>query len=284
MTASKVNMLNTNSKIRFSIVIPFRPKAESIDWERESRLLSQTITSVLRQTYSAFKVFVLYTDEPSELIEHEKIAYVEFPGGHQSYDAIPIKEELFRKFKSEKMVVRRWDKARKLTYGCKLAKEEGYHYIMALDADDLLSKHFFSNLSSDSNNGKSPGWYMHKGYIYKPGTSYLMLVPKLMRFLNGSTHVLRADLIHIPDFTSTNWLDYSLFTDHGWIKDRLKKYMDIDLEPIMKPMLIYVVHGSNISKVDKKEYGFSFKNIVKRILRGRILTNSRKEEFSINSK
>ncbi len=89
MTTSIGNMFNTTSNnIKFSIIIPFRPKAESIDWERESRLLSQTITSVLRQTFSAFKVFVLYTDQPSELIEHEKIAYVEFPGGHQSYEAI----------------------------------------------------------------------------------------------------------------------------------------------------------------------------------------------------
>jgi hypothetical protein len=267
--------------IKFSIIIPFRPKSESVDWERESKLLQQTIRSVLQQTYRQFKVFVLYNDLPSDLIEHEQVSFVQLPYGHQSFEEIPIREELRIKFKSEKMVVRRWDKARKLSYGSKLAREEGCHYIMALDADDLLSKHFFASLIAESNNGQCPGWYMHKGFIYKPGTGYLMLVPKLMRFLNGSTHVLRADLVTIPDFTSTNWLDYSLFTDHGWIKDRLKKYLNVDLLPITQPMLVYVVHGSNISKVNAKEYGLSFKNIIKRILRGRILTKKRKEEFNI---
>ena len=268
--------------LKFAVIIPFRPKAESIDWVRESSLLRKTITSVLRQTYPALEIFVLYTDRPSDTIEHEQISYVELPFGHQSYEEIPIKEELRIKFKSEKMVVRRWDKARKLTYGCKLAKEKGFHYVMALDADDLLSKYFFAKLAADSDQGRCPGWFMHKGYIYKPGTSYLMLVPTLMRFLNGSTHVLRSDLIPIPEFSSTNWLDYSLFTDHGWIKDRIKKYLNIDLLPITEPMLVYVVHGSNISKVNAKEYGLSFKNIVKRILRGRFLTKRRKEEFGID--
>lgn len=283
MTASIVNMLNTNREIKFSIIIPFRPKAESIDWENESRLLSQTITSVLRQTYSAFKVFVLYTDRPSELIEHEKIAYVEFPFGHQSYDAIPIREELFLKFKSEKMVVRRWDKARKLTYGCKLAKEEGYQYIMALDADDLLSKCLFSLLAAESENGKCPGWYMEKGYVYKPPSYYLIRVPKQMRFLNGSTHILRSDLITIPDFSSTNWQDYNLFTDHGWVKERLKKYLGIELMPIKKAMLVYIVHGSNISKIDTKEYSLTIKSIIKRIVRFVLLTKRLKTEFGIIS-
>ncbi|QNA45011.1 hypothetical protein [Lacibacter sediminis] len=236
----------------------------------------------MKQDYVHFKVFVLYTDFPCDFIEHPQVTYVEFPFGHQSYDEIPIREELRIKFKSEKMVVRRWDKARKLTYGSKLAKEEGFNYLMALDADDLLSRYFFARLAANSDKGECPGWYMHKGYIYKPGTNYLMLVPKLMRFLNGSTHVLRADLVPIPDFQSTDWLDYSLFTDHGWIKDRLKTYLNIDLQPIMQPMLVYVVHGSNISKVNAKEYGLSFKNIIKRFLRGRLLTRKRKEEFGIH--
>ena len=72
--------------LKFAIVIPFRPKAESLDWSRESSLLRQTITSVLRQTYRKFKVFVLFTDAPSNLIEHEQISYVQIPYDHQSYD------------------------------------------------------------------------------------------------------------------------------------------------------------------------------------------------------
>jgi hypothetical protein len=265
----------------FAIVIPFRPKSESVYWEKESELLSQTIKSALLQTYLQIKVFVVYTDKPMELIIDNRLEYIHFPFGYQSFNEIPVHAALLEKFKTEKMVVRRWDKARKLTWGCKVAKEQGFDYIMALDADDLISKNLFAELAAVSENGKVPGWYMHQGYLYKPGTRFFMLVPKLMRFLNGSTHVLRSDLVTIPEFTSTNWLDYSLFTDHGWVKARLKEYNNVDLLPINKPVLVYVVHGSNISKVYQKEFGKTLKNFIKLLLRGRILTKAKREEFNI---
>lgn len=269
------------SNLKFAVVIPFRPKTESSNWEQESRLLDQTVQSVLAQTYQHIKVFVVCTDVPFYQVADERVCYEHLPFPYQPFAAIPIHQELLQKFKSEKMVVRRWDKARKITWGCKLAKEEGFDYIMSLDADDLLSKHFFARLAAASEEGKCPGWYMHSGYLYKRGTKYLMLVPKLMRFLNGSTHVLRSDLIRIPDFDSVSWYDYSLFTDHGWIKERFKKYLQIDLQRIDEPMLVYVVHESNISKVHEKEYARTLKNFVKRILRGRLLTAARKAEFHI---
>lgn len=267
--------------VKFAIIIPFRPKTESVNWENESALLQKTIRSVLQQTYKGIEVFVVFNDEPSQQIIDDRVHYIQFPYGHESYDKISIKDELFQKFKSEKMVVRRWDKARKLTYGCKLAKEQNFHYMMALDADDLLSKHLFSKLAAASDEGECPGWYMEKGYVYKPPTRYLIRVPKQMRFLNGSTHILRSDIIKVPDFNSTDWQDFNLFTDHGWIKDRLKNYLSLELKPVEDAMLVYVVHQSNISKIDAKEYGFGVKTIIKRIIRFVPLTRRLREEFNI---
>ncbi len=269
-------------KTRFAIIVPFRPQSQSVYWERENELLKRTVSSVLRQTYSYVKVFVVYTDEPAHLFTDERIEYVPFPFGYQSFEEIPAKEDLMQRFKSEKMVIRRWDKARKICWGSIKAKEQGFDYIMVLDADDLISKYLFEHLASESLNNSVPGWYMHKGYLYKPGTSFFMLVPKLMRFLNGSTHILRSDLVTIPDFNSIDWLDYNLFTDHGWLKARLKEYNNVDLLPIKKPLLVYVAHGSNISKVYQKEFSKTFKNFVKLILRGRFLSKSKKDEFNIS--
>lgn len=266
---------------RFAVIIPFRPKNESVYWEKENELLNHTVSTVLRQTYEDVKVFVVYTDDPLQKVDDKSIEYVPFPFGYQSFDEIPAKENLLQRFKAEKMVVRRWDKARKICWGSKCAKEQGYDYIMVLDADDLISKFLFEKLASQSEGNSVPGWYMHKGYLYKPGTRFFMLVPKLMRFLNGSTHILRSDLVTIPDFNSMDWLDYNLFTDHGWLKARLKEYSNVDLLPIKDPLLVYVAHGSNISKVYKKEFGKTLKNLVKLILRGRYLTKSKKEEFNI---
>ncbi len=269
--------------IKFAIIIPFRPKVESNDWARESDLLQQTIQSVLRQTYDAVKVFVVYTDLPAHVITDQRVEYVLFPYGYQAFDSIENREVLMEKFKrSTKMVVRRWDKARKLTYGSKLAKEAGFDYIMALDADDLLSSRLFPFLSNDATSNDRKGWYMEKGYLYKTHTNYLVKVPKLMRFLNGSSHVLHASLVTIPDFSSIVWEDYNLFTDHGWIKGRMEHDFGVQLTEIPFPGLVYVVHGSNISQVQKKEFSFSIKGIVKRILRGVILTDTLREEFNIN--
>lgn len=269
---------------QFAIIIPFRPKAESTDWTNECDLLQQTILSVTQQTYTGFKVFVVYTDLPEKLVTDERVEYVLFPYGYQSYEDIETREELFLKFKkSTKMVVRRWDKARKLTYGSKLAKEAGCDYIMALDADDRLSNRFLAYLKKDTEQNERKGWYMETGYLHRQQTNYLMRVPKGMRFLNGSTHVLHADLIKIPDFSSTDWQDYNLFTDHGWVKQRVEDQQGAILHRIPFEALVYIVHNSNISKVYKKEYGLSFKNIVKKIVRGVWLSNKLRKEFGIRA-
>lgn len=268
--------------IKFAVIIPFRPKAESNDWQRESSLLVQTIQSVLRQTYDALKIFVVYTDLPAQTVSDERVEYVLFPYGYKAFDEIENRELLMEKFKrSEKMVVRRWDKARKLTYGSKLAKDAGYTYTMALDADDLLSRHLFTKLATTSANGECPGWYIKRGYVYKSSTRYFIRVPNSMHFLNGSTHIIRTNLLKIPDFNSIDWDDFNFFTDHGWIKDRLKKYMHIDLEPVDAAMVVYLVHQSNISKVKAKEYGFNLKSIIKRMIRFVPLTKRLRDEFSI---
>ena len=267
--------------LRFGFIIPFRPKSESNDWDEDNALLERTVSSVLRQTYPHLQVYVLYTDAPNKQLTDERLTYTAFPYGHQSWDELQNRNDLLLQFKSETKAIRRWDKARKLCYGSKLAKEESCDYIMALDSDDLLSKHFLSYLVAKSQNKTCAGWYMEKGYLYKQGAGFLVRVPHYMFGLNGSTHVVRADLVEIPDFSSLHWIDYSLFTDHGWVKERIGKYYNEMLEPVSRMMLVYVVHRSNMSKVDQKEYGFHLKAIVKRIFRSVALTKKLREEFNL---
>jgi hypothetical protein len=268
---------------QFAFIIPFRPKAESADWQGDKILLNRTIESVLRQTYTNLRIYVLYTDAPDVQINDPRLAYVEFPFGYQSWDDLRNAEDLFSKFKSKQKAVRRWDKARKLCYGSMLAKDAGCNYIMALDSDDLLSKHFLAYLFSSANGNGCRGWYLDKGYLYKEGAGFLISVPRYMCGLNGSTHVLHRDLVEIPDFNSLDWDDYNLFTDHGWVRGRMKKYYDAELVPVPNAMLVYVVHSSNMSQVYQKEFGYNIKAIAKRILRGVKLTKSLREEFNISS-
>lgn len=97
--------------------------------------------------------------------------------------------------------------------------------------------------------------------------------------LNGSTHMLSADLVTIPSFNSLDWQDYNLFTDHSWLRERIRISYGYRLEPVPKPMHVYVVHDSNMSIIAQKEYSFTLKSIVKRLLRSVFITQKLRKEF-----
>lgn len=268
--------------ICFAVIIPFRPKAESVDWVNENQLLNRTVASVLRQNYPHVTVYVVYTDTPTQQIAHERVCYLPFPYVYQPFEEIPDREHLFERFKrSAKMVVRRWDKARKLSYGCMVAKNAGADYLMALDADDLLSNRLFSLLAASSDGGNCPGWCMEQGYLYKPPGMFVYLVPYRMRALNGSTNILHVRHVQIPDFTSNQWEDYQLFTDHGTLFERIRDRTGEELVFLKEPLLVYVVHGSNISVINYKEFGFHAKAVFKRLLRFRFISKQLKAEFGL---
>ena len=236
----------------FGIIIPFRPKVSSANWETESQLLRQTLFSVLNQSYKNFKIFVIYTDLPIDPVQDSRISYSYLEGGYQSYEQIGHREKLLQHFQSEKLVVSRWDKGKKIVFGCQLAKEAGCEYIMPLDSDDLISSRLFAYCAAEAEKKSAMGWYAEKGFLYQQGSRHLIRVPKNMRLVNGSTHILKAQLIQIPHKDSTDWLDFNFFTDHGWIKDRVQESNGAILEPIPFPAVVYVVHKSNISKVHQE--------------------------------
>lgn len=270
--------------LSFGFIIPLRPRSQSADWEQTLMLLNRTIASVLKQTYRRLQVYVIYTDMPTEKIADERVQYIPFPYGFQDWESLTNQEALMLQMKSKIKAVRRWDKGRKVTYGSKLAKEAGCNYLMTLDSDDLLSCNFLNHLVNDTKNQHCAGWFMDCGYVYKEGSNSLMYVPRHMCGLNGSTHVLRADLVTIPDLQSLNWQDFNLFTDHGWVRERVRKNFQVTLRPIPKPMLVYVVHQSNMSQVNEKEFGFNVKALLKKLLRTRRLTAALRAEFSLPDK
>lgn len=264
--------------LKFSIIIPFRPKVETDDWVTDCVYLTKTVLSLLRQTYDNIQIYVVCTDMPERKVIDDRVRYILSPYEHQLFENMKNRETLLALFKSPKLVVRRWDKSRKLCYGAKIAKQDGCDYIMAMDGDDRLSKYFFERLAILSKNGECDGWYMEKGYLYIHNNKYVIKVPHNLRFLNGSTHVLHQRLVSVPDFNSLEWVDYSLFTDHGWIKDRVKDQYNAKLQPVSFPALVYIVHLTNISKV-RKEYSFALRKFIKRLMYGTILTPKIREEF-----
>ena len=91
--------------------------------------------------------------------------------------------------------------------------------------------------------------------------------------------MLAAELVTTPDFRSLDWQDYNLFTDHSWLRERIETNYGYKLAPVPKPMHVYVVHDSNMSIISQKEYSFTLKSIVKRLLRSVFITRKMRDEF-----
>ena len=126
-----------------------------------------------------------------------------------------------------------------------------------------------------------PGFYIEKGYLFKNGSGSLIKINEGMQNYNGSTHILRADLVKIPDFTKGVWIDYNLFTSHGWIISRIKELYGLDMKPIPFPAVIYVAHDNNISKVNPTTLWEGVKYFFKMLLNGKKITEEIKKEFSL---
>lgn len=261
-------------------IIPFKPKTSENSWATDQDLLRKTIKSILNQSSKNFRIYVIYTDLPGSKVEDEKVKYIKSPFAFLKYDDIPANEEMLQYHKDKILMEKRFDKAKKLTHGSMIAKEEGCFYLMAVDADDLISNRITEFVDRHCDNDTEPGWYIDKGYVLHTGSRWA-LKKRNMNYFNGSTHILRSDLVKIPAADSTHWHDYSLFTSHGWIRERLKMYDDIDIKPLGFYGVIYMVHSNNTSNVQTIFTKYSLKNILKRIIFGRLISQKISKEFSL---
>lgn len=268
----------TNTTIGF--IIPLKPRIKSNNWEDDCRVLANTVRSVLNQSNPAFRAYVIYTDPPLYQLTDERISYIPLPFAYDPFEKIPEHVALLTQFKSEKMVERRWDKARKVTYGSSLAVNDGCSYIMSLDSDDLLSAKLVQYISEHNQGESIPGWIIDKGYLYKEGTRYLQRIPCNLHLLNGSTAILHRSLITIPDFDTASYLELNLFTDHGWVYERIRTEQNKVLLFVPFPAVVYMVHGNNASQIGNGFSRFSIRNLLKKLFYGRPVTKAIKDEFS----
>ncbi len=263
-------------------IVPFKPASETKNWTKDNGLLQQTIFCLLQQTNPNFRVIVVYTDLPTFEVADQRVRMIQFPFPKLSLEEVPHYKDLIKRFSSEKLVVRRWDKGRKLAYAAKIAKEEGCDFIMAVDSDDLISNKLVDFVETQKAKDDSKGWYIDKGYFYEEGSDYLIRQPAMMNAINGSTHILHSSLVSIPSFKEENWESYNLFTDHGWIRGRMKMEHNEELKPVPFYAVIYVTHGDNISAIKEHLKGNIVKRFLKNLLRKRHLDALTRKEFSIN--
>ncbi|MFT3980968.1 MAG: hypothetical protein QM687_10895 [Ferruginibacter sp.] len=261
-------------------IIPFKSQRSTSDWEKDNLLLKNTVDSLLNQSSPDYIIYVVYTDAPLYLQQSGKIRLLQSPFPYLSYHEMSLPPDVIDFHKSETMVEKRLDKGKKITYGSKIAKEDGCSYLMAVDADDLVSDKVAAFVAANASQQKEAGWYIPEGYVFNRNTNTLLKHHSL-HFFNGSTHIIKAAYVPVPSFDTAGFHDYSFFTAHGWLIYRVKELYGKALEPLPFPAVIYVVHDNNISNVNEVVFGKTIRNQLKKIIFRKKIKSSVIKEFSI---
>jgi hypothetical protein len=260
-------------------IIPFRAKSTSNKWEYHCSLLERTLKSVCNQKTSNFKVVLVYSDLPDFAFRHENLIFLHFPFQRLTVDEISDFSSYASKHYDAINAANVMDQGKKTLWGVKMAIESGCNYIMSVDADDLISSRIagYVNINSLTNEA---GWVINKGYVIFEGVPFLVKQPYKMNELNGSTHIVRSNIIPIPDFSSTNLWDYNFFAAHGWLNSRIKDEFNEKLRFLPFYGVLYSINPGSWTWQKHHSSVRGLRKFVKYFFLGRILTGKIRREFS----
>lgn len=260
-------------------VIPIKPKQYSRNWDLDNQLLERTIRSIFGQQQKNFKVVIVYNDRPEIKFSDSALYYEHYPYGDFSVAQIEDWNDR-QKWYSPAYAERMMDKGRKIMLGCKLGKELGCTYLMAVDSDDLVSNKLAEFVDVNQQR-KSAGWRFVDGYMYVDGSKIVMKNHQIWG-INGSTHIIREDLVVVPDLeTNYKLFDSSLFEGHAYALQRIKDFHNETLEFLPFYGVIYTIHKNNHSKVRDIISAVTPRQVMKKIIRGKLLTNKIRNEFGL---
>lgn len=154
-------------------------------YPRRSLLLSNTLKSILAQTDEDIRVVVVVNEPPEcELPKDPRIelVLVSFPPsssplGRPSLTGIEI------------------DKGSKLGIGASAAVRHDARHVMFVDSDDYIHNDIARFVAQDPG---APGWYSDSGYFHMSGRRSVRAIDHGFHQRNGSTHVIRTDLLGVP--------------------------------------------------------------------------------------
>ncbi len=259
-------------------VVPIKPKSVSKDWNYDNLLLERTARSICAQTDQHFRLVIVYNDRPEIKYQHPNIIFARYPYPSVRVDEIEDLDYVL-KYYSREYAAKMMDKGKKIHYGCKKAMEAGCGYMMGIDSDDLISNKLAAFVNKHAANSKA-GWRIKKGFIYEENSSILVKKYDIQN-INGGTHIIRKDLIAIPDFTSNLFWNYNLFEAHGYTYARIRDFHNELLEDYSFFGLIYIVHKNNYSNILQLTKAITLKNLIKKIVRGKLLSASIRKEYNL---
>ena len=255
-------------------IVPIAPKNKTKSWLYSNQLLQRTIQSLANQTNSEFKIYVVHEEKPEIKCKHPHIQFVKANcsslNAEQMDDYTTHVQKYFKPGYDQIML----NKGYKLNLGSKISVSEGCTHVMAVDSDDLISNRIAQHVVD---NRESPGWQVQRGYTWKDG-SQILLRHNQRPGINGSTHIIRRDLVQTT-VDSKTFSEYTLFESHGYTKKRIFLQYSEALEPLPFRGAVVVQHTQNTSG----EFFFNKKNLFKEaaksLLRGRLISKQIRHEF-----
>ena len=264
-----------------AFIVPFRSKASSQNWNFHSVLLNRTLKSISNQTNSNFKVIVVYNDFPENKFESDSITWLHFPFPFLKIkDITDYQSDAKRYFVKDQYAEFSMDQGRKSIFGADFARKAGYRYIMSVDADDLVSNKI-AQFVDDKIESAPSGWYVNKGYVYLEGKNLLFRYPRHMNQFCGSSYIVREDLISIPSFDSRSMLDYSFFSGHAWLLNRLKENNNVLLQPLPFYGIIYILNSVSWMNSGASFLNKGLRKWAKILVYGQVNNDKIKKEFAL---
>ena len=278
--ASIQSIKENDNFIMVGFIVPFKSKSKSKNWDNDCSLLRATLRSICNQTSDSYRIFVIYTDYPDGSLQSEKVEFIQFPFPFVTNEELNKVEKT--RDPNSKLVIdeRMFDQGKRILYGCREAKRQGCNFVMNVDADDLISNRIVSYVEYYVS--ENIGWYVNKGYVLKNNSSFLLKINKDMNYLNASTHIVHINLVPEVNFESKGFSDFSFFSAHGYLKERIKIMVGTTLKPLPFFALIYFIHDSNWAGLGITMKKHWLKTIFKYILFGKKLNVSLRKEFGLH--
>ena len=197
-------------------VVPLKSPRVSNDWTNFSALFERCLRSITSQTCEDHRVIVVGNEWPKTDFFHPKVEFLELD--------LPIPEGRAGK---------NADKAKKLLHGFDYAKRYNPQHLMAVDADDCVSKRIAEIVKKSPD---CPGWLLNRGYLWKEGSKVAYLNTYNFNHSCGSSAIIRPDLAK------------HLFEEGPWYKFETPKMPEgIVLLQFPIPGAIYcILNGENI--------------------------------------
>jgi exopolysaccharide biosynthesis galactosyltransferase PssJ len=171
--------MNGDARPRVAFLIPFASRRTKSRWDIACAHLRQTLKSIQNSSSESYCVVVAGHEPPNFNVEtNAKVCFL--PVDHD----IPQHQDA--------VVSGRLDKLVKIGAAWNYAKSRwNPHYLMKLDADDLISARLVHWLE---NFGREPGYLIEHGWVWRSGARYFLQFTEYLDRVCASCLIVRGDI------------------------------------------------------------------------------------------